>query len=77
MSSYVVMKKKGMPNKEYIKLLQEHLNKLSQENNTLKQHVNNIIDKENVLPKEIYDKLLDRYFKAVNKLKNYNLWTGE
>jgi 3-dehydroquinate synthetase len=77
MSKYTVMKKKGMTSKQYISLLEKHLAELNDENNTLKQHVNDIIDKEKVVPKDMYDKILKRYFDAVHTLKNYNLWTSK
>lgn len=67
MSSYVVMKKKGMSNKEYINLLQEHLNELNQENTKLRQYVNSIINKVKDVSKEMYH----------IHIKDYNKWVGK
>lgn len=73
----MIRRKHGVTHKQFIKQLQDKIQTkdaiISQQAKLLEE----MCKKENVVPMQTFLQMEEKYLELVNRLKYYNLWTGE
>lgn len=73
----MMRRKHGVTNKQFIQQLQQ---KIDTKDGIISQQarlLDELCRKENVVPMETFLQMEYKYLELVNRLKYYNLWTGE
>lgn len=72
--TYVILRRRGTTDKQHIQYMQNHLNKLHEENFNLKQQIKELEELKNVTALVNYNEMKNRYEKLKEQLVRYNLW---